>query len=97
MFQAELAARELGSLTLADALRLTILYADGEPEKFSKAAARWHARLVAETGLDLLEAQLALAALMLLQTTERERSFRILGDLARRRGCDLSSALELRR
>ena len=78
VFQAELAARELGSLSLVDSLRLTIAYADEEPEKFSRAAARWHSRFVAEAGLDLLEAQLALSALMLLPTTERERSHRIL-------------------
>jgi hypothetical protein len=59
---------------------LTIAYADGEPEKFSRAAARWLSRLVAEAGLDLLEAQLALSALMLLQTPERERSCRILAE-----------------
>ena len=91
VFQAELAARELGGLTLADALRLTILYADAEPEKFSRAAARWHARLVADAGLDLLEAQLALSALLLLAGSERNRATDLLIRLGRRHAINLTA------
>jgi hypothetical protein len=41
VFHAEVAARELGALSPADALRLVVLYADAEPEKFERAALRW--------------------------------------------------------
>lgn len=37
---AEVAARECGSLTLAEALELVCLYAEAEPAKFEKAALR---------------------------------------------------------
>jgi hypothetical protein len=48
VFHAELAAREAGNLTLAEALELVCLYAEVEPAKFEKAALRWHARVVSE-------------------------------------------------
>jgi hypothetical protein len=49
LFQAELAARELGSLNLADALELTILAAEAKDHRWPRMAARWHARFVEET------------------------------------------------
>jgi hypothetical protein len=63
VFHAELAAREVGNLTLAEALELVALYAETEPAKFEKAALRWHARFVTEAKPSLLQAQIALAAL----------------------------------
>jgi hypothetical protein len=42
---AEDAARELGWLTLPDALSLCLLYRD-DPERYERAAARWLARFV---------------------------------------------------
>jgi hypothetical protein len=45
---AEATARELGSLTLEEALRLVFLYAEKEPIKFERAALRWLARYVTE-------------------------------------------------
>jgi hypothetical protein len=62
IFHAELAAREAGNLTLAEALQLVCLYAEAEPAKFERAALRWHARFV-EAAPSLLQAQIALAAL----------------------------------
>ena len=62
-FHAELAAREAGNLTLAEALELVCLYAEAEPAKFERAALRWHARFVSESAPSLLQAQIALAAL----------------------------------
>ena len=41
---AEMAAREVGSLTLVEALELVCLYAEHEPAKFERAALRWHGR-----------------------------------------------------
>jgi hypothetical protein len=64
LFAAEMAARELDGLTLADALALTLLIADAEPARFDRAAVRWHARFSLEVkGLTLTDSQLALSAL----------------------------------
>ena len=63
VFHAGLAAREVGNLTLEEALQLVCLYAEAEPAKFERAALRWHARFVTESGPSLLQAQIALAAL----------------------------------
>jgi hypothetical protein len=61
LFQAELTARELGALTLADALALTVLIGK-EPERYGRAAVRQHGRFELEARrLDLWESQLALA------------------------------------
>jgi hypothetical protein len=38
VFHAELAAREAGNLTLAEALELVCVYAEAEPAKFARAA-----------------------------------------------------------
>jgi hypothetical protein len=66
LFQAELTARELGALTLADALALTVLIGK-EPERYGRAAVRRHGRFELEARrLDLWESQLALAALVAL-------------------------------
>jgi hypothetical protein len=72
VFHAELAAREAGNLTLAEALQLVCLYAEAEPAKFERAALRWHARYVTEAAPSLLQAQIALAALAEVRTGERE-------------------------
>ena len=57
------AASELDTIDLADALALCLLVAD-DPPRYSKAAARWHARFCAEVrGVTLAESQLVLAAL----------------------------------
>jgi hypothetical protein len=61
---AELAARELGGLSLDDALALTLLIAEDDRARFERAALRWHARFELETkSLTLAESQLVLAAL----------------------------------
>lgn len=61
---AEAIAREVGQLTLNEALLLVFLYAEKEPMKFERAALRWLARYATEgKALSLLKAQLALAAL----------------------------------
>jgi hypothetical protein len=63
VMQAEAAARELGRLSLSDALRLVELYTAYEPEKFERAAIRWFERYLVERQPTLLRAQVALAAL----------------------------------
>jgi len=50
------AASELQFVALAEALELTLLLADKEPEKYDRAAARWHSRFLQETkNVDLRE------------------------------------------
>jgi hypothetical protein len=61
---AELSAREMGSLSLDDALALVTLYAAEGDVKYERAAARLMARIVAERpDLRLTELQLAAAVL----------------------------------
>ena len=58
------AASELQFVGLAEALELTLLLADKEPEKYDRAAARWHIRFLQEVpNVDLREDQAVLALL----------------------------------
>lgn len=84
LFGAELAIRELGSLSLLDALDYLELLSDVKPGKLERAAVRWHGRLETEAlTLTLAESQLALAALASLCAREKD-AVRILRDLVRR-------------
>ena len=56
-------AAELPQLPLADALALLLLARDADPERYARAAVRWHSRLCADAGLLIDEGQLVLAAL----------------------------------
>ena len=58
------AASELGIVGLAEALELTLLLADEEPDKSERAAARWHVHFLHEVPhVDLRENQTVLALL----------------------------------
>jgi hypothetical protein len=58
---AEAAARDLQTISLADALELCLLYRY-EPERYERAAARWISRLIAERpGVRLSELELVAA------------------------------------
>ena len=81
LLSAETAARQLGRLTLADALRLTLLIREEAPERFPQVAARWHARFVLEFRLHLVDSQIALAAVAALPDA---RAAIVLADLAAR-------------
>jgi hypothetical protein len=64
LFAAEMAAREMGSLPLSDALSLCILYRREQDPKFDRAAVRWVRRMQLEHSLrrqevDLLRAGMA--------------------------------------
>jgi hypothetical protein len=73
LWAAEASLRELGSASLKDALGYLDLPAEQKPEKFERAAVRWHGRLETEaTFLSLAESQLALAALASLCAGERD-------------------------
>jgi len=64
LWAAELAMREMGHVSLVLALDYLGLLAEARPDKFDRAAVRWHGRLEAEAStLTLAESQLALAAL----------------------------------
>jgi hypothetical protein len=81
---AEATAREIGRLTLEDALRLLFLYAEHDPIKFERAALRWLSRYVTEgKAVSLLKAQLALSALSELRTGSREAAATLLSELVR--------------
>jgi hypothetical protein len=74
LFAAEVALREMGTTpSLLSALDYLDLLADARPDKFDRAAVRWHSRLGAETPmLTLAESQLALAALGSMRGGDRE-------------------------
>jgi hypothetical protein len=59
VFHAEMAARELGILTLDNALALVVLYVETQSPKSDRARVRWLARLLTERDLTLDEARRA--------------------------------------
>ena len=84
VWAAESSLRELGSVSLEDALGYLDLLAEQKPEKLERAAVRWHGRLETEAAfLTLAESQLALAALASLCAGERE-AIEVLRRLVRR-------------
>ena len=84
VFQAELAARELGKLTLADALSLCELLAARDPQRFERAARRWLQRFIEERSPSLPEVALAAAALSELRHGRRAVGVDALRRLLRR-------------
>jgi hypothetical protein len=81
---AESSAREVGRLTLEEALRLLFLYAEKDPVRYERAALRWLARYLAEgKDMSLLKAQLALAALAELRAGDGQHAAKLLSELAR--------------
>jgi hypothetical protein len=87
------AAADLGRVGLADALELVLLLLEWEPDRFERAALRWHGRYCREvTDVDLVEAQAVLACLSGLRGTRPEPAAHALADLVHRR--DLAQASE---
>ena len=60
---AEMAAREIGGLSLADALLLCELLANVDPARYERAALRWLQRFIDERLPPLTEVALAASAL----------------------------------
>jgi hypothetical protein len=60
---AEMAAREMGGLSLADALLLCELLAKVDPQRYERAALRWLERFIDERLPPLAEVALAVSAL----------------------------------
>jgi hypothetical protein len=83
LINAELAAREMGQVSLEDALALVILYAEqGEP-RFEKAAVRWLGRLLLEKPMPLSLTAQCVELVSPLRGPEAERVGKALGALAR--------------
>lgn len=61
--EAEMAAREMGRLSLADALELCELLAACDPKRYERAALRWLQRFIDERLPPLTEVALAASAL----------------------------------
>jgi len=84
LWAAETSLRELGTVSLEDALGYLDLLAETNSAKLERAAVRWHGRLETEaTFLSLEESQLALAALASLCAGERD-AVQVLRGLLRR-------------
>lgn len=83
VFLAEVAARELGRLSLQDSLDLVVLYAQAGDPKFERAAARWLSRLLEEKTLSTREVALAANVLLELQGRASEDAVRLLSAIAR--------------
>ena len=81
-------AAELDFVSLAEALELTLLLVDGEPEKYDRAAARWHVRFVQETKNVELRESLAVLALLAAIPANRLGAAALAELLSRRRSCE---------
>jgi hypothetical protein len=79
-----MAARELGRLSLDDALQLCVLLAEHDPPRFERAALRWLERFIAERLPPLAEVALAASAFAAIRQGERRASVAGLERLARR-------------
>ena len=84
LLNAEVAARELGQLNLADALDYCHLLARTEPARYERAALRWHARWEVEgRPTSLQESQLALICLQMLTCGDRALALSVPRQLTR--------------
>jgi hypothetical protein len=75
---AEMAAREIGQLSLIDALALVTCYARSGTPKFDQAAVRWLTRLAAERDTSLRDIRLAAANLEALRTKHHDLAEKML-------------------
>ena len=78
-----MAARELGRITLGEALELTLLVAEKDPARRSRFGVRWLRLLLAEDdNLTLEEAALAVSALAALDGRGHDQAVSTLSALA---------------
>jgi hypothetical protein len=75
---AEMCAREMGVMDLAEALDLVVLVAEVAPELLNGYARRWLTRLAEERELRLVELDLALTALRALPSSRAGDALRAL-------------------
>ena len=71
-------ARELGRISLAEALELTILIAKKEPQRLPRVAVRWLERYLQECEPTLANVALAVSALSALADEEPAEATRLL-------------------
>lgn len=81
---AEMAAREMGGLSLADALSLCELLANVDPARYERAALRWLQRFIDERLPPLTEVALAASALAELRHGQRAVGVEALKRVVRR-------------
>jgi hypothetical protein len=81
---AEMAAREMGGLSLVDALLLCELLANADPQRYERAALRWLERFLEERLPPLAEVALAASALAELRHGHRNIGIETLKRLLRR-------------
>jgi hypothetical protein len=81
-------ASELEHVGLTEALELCLLLRDKDPERYPRAALRWHGRLCREVDVSLEEAQATLAALVLMAGERKGNAAFALADLLIRRGLE---------
>ena len=81
-------ASELEHVGLAEALELCLLLRDKAPDRFPRAALRWHGRYCREVTVSLEEAQAVLAALALLAGDMKSNAAFALADLMSRQGLE---------
>jgi hypothetical protein len=79
---AEMAAREMGGLSLADGLLLCELLAKADPARYERAALRWLERFIEERLPPLIEVVLAASALADLRHGQRNAGVETLKQLA---------------
>jgi ribosomal protein S7 len=82
---AETTAREMGTISLMEALELTSLIALGDPRRRSRVAARWLLRFLEEhDAATIEEAMLAGTALAALGTANHATAITVLTDMSER-------------
>jgi hypothetical protein len=81
------AASELQFVGLAEALELTLLLVDAEPEKYERAASRWHTRFVQGTPNVGVRQSQAVLALLVAIPSERLAAPALAEFLSRRGSC----------
>jgi hypothetical protein len=82
------AASELPHVGLNEALELCLLLRDEAPDRFPRAALRWHGRRCREVDVSLEEAQATLAALVVMAGERKGNAAFALADLLSRRGLE---------
>jgi hypothetical protein len=81
-------AAELKPLGLTDSLELLLLIREKSPERFGRAALRWHGRYCREVNVELEEAQAILATLAALAGERKRNAAFALAELLSRRGLE---------
>jgi len=82
------AAAELQFVGLTEALELTLLLVDREPEKYERAASRWHVRFAHEVPHVDLRESLAVLGLLTAIPSNRLAATALAELLSRRRACE---------